>query len=120
MPNLTRRNTKLSPVKLWKLDDKPLFFGRTEGHVQVDDEKMSRKHFVIVMKDGACVIQDLKSKNGTFVNGQRITETVLNLWDTIQAGRTTFVFEQGLSTIIKILEKELQSLEHKINELGSL
>ncbi len=119
MPNLTQRTTKRSPVRLWKLDEKSLFFGRGEGvHVKVEDQKMSRKHFVIVKKHGAYVIQDLKSKNGTFVNGHRVTLAVLKPWDKIRAGRTTFVFEEGLSTIIRIMEKKQRRLSSFVRKLA--
>lgn len=36
------------------------------------DAGVSRQHAIIALKDGVCVIEDLESANGTFVNGQRV------------------------------------------------
>ena len=50
------------------------------------DEKVSRKHAKIFTHDGKIVIEDLASKNGTFVNGARIRTTELNEGDEIVIG----------------------------------
>ncbi|MDQ3299042.1 MAG: sigma 54-interacting transcriptional regulator [Myxococcota bacterium] len=56
----------------------------------VDDDRMSRDHATVRFDKGAWVITDLASRNGTFVNGLRITgevrrqgNTVLRLGHTI-------------------------------------
>ncbi len=53
---------------------------------------VSRKHFKISFRDYTFTIEDLGSSNGTFVNGARISKTVLNHGDVIEFGevRTTF------------------------------
>jgi len=40
----------------------------------VDATSVSRRHALIVVSDGVARIEDLGSKNGTFVNGRRIEE----------------------------------------------
>jgi pSer/pThr/pTyr-binding forkhead associated (FHA) protein len=48
--------------------------GRAEGSaVRIDSPRVSRRHARIVVSGGAGSIEDLGSKNGTFVKGQRIT-----------------------------------------------
>ena len=60
-----------------------------EGEVVIDADAavVSRRHAEIRLSDGQYAITDLKSFNGTLVNGQRITETVaLFDGDQIQLG----------------------------------
>ena len=53
--------------------DQSIIVGRSSVcEVYIDDDNISRQHFVICDQDGAFYIQDLNSKNGTFVNGQKI------------------------------------------------
>jgi len=55
------------------------------------DPRLSARHFSIVWQDSRLRIRDLGSTNGTFVNGSRIIEAVLNDGDRIQAGTSIFV-----------------------------
>lgn len=55
--------------------------------VRLDGRKVSRRHLRIENRpDGAVVLFDAGSHNGTFVNGQRVNETALAQGDTVQAG----------------------------------
>lgn len=57
----------------WTLAKPATSIGRWEDNdVVVDDRWVSRHHAQIRREDEGYVIQDLGSKNGTFVNGQRI------------------------------------------------
>jgi hypothetical protein len=50
-----------------------VYVGRSpENHIQMKDKFISRKHIKISMKGNKYFVEDLKSKNGTFVNGQQI------------------------------------------------
>jgi len=55
------------------------------------DPRMSARHFAVACDEGQCLVRDLGSTNGTFVNGARIAETVLADGDRIEAGGSTFV-----------------------------
>jgi hypothetical protein len=70
-----------------------LKFGRTEwaDYAIPLDGQMSKIHFVLEATAAGCEVEDLKSSNGTWVNGQRIAKrTALNDGDEIRAGQTTF------------------------------
>ncbi len=54
------------------------------------DERLSRVHFVVKTDEVACFLADHSSRNGTFVNGVRITECMLRDGDRIYAGVTDF------------------------------
>ncbi len=65
-----------------------LIVGRSDiCDVYMDDEKMSRQHFVIYDRPEGFVIEDLHTTNGTLVNGRRIEKNIkLENGDRISAG----------------------------------
>lgn len=80
----------------YPLGKRPLVFGRDEGlSAQVLDELVSRKHLQIRLdeKSGRFLALDMKSANGVFVNGRKITgETELNEGDEIEIGKSKIMF----------------------------
>lgn len=64
-----------------------------------DDPLLSRQHCLIEITNSGIKAIDLKSRNGTFVSGQRIGEKILNLHDEIRVGSHVFqiVPQQNLS-----------------------
>ena len=112
MPYLAHKDRDGSVIEFWNLHEGPTTVGRgDESNAKVDDEKLSRKHFVISERPGGFTLQDLGSKNGTLVNGQPATELVLKPNDRIQAGGSTFVFMEGLTTISVKIEKDMKDLD---------
>lgn len=68
--------------------------GRGGPGVVIDDPEMSRRHAVIRDRGGRLEIEDLGSRNGTWVNGTRIAApTPLDGGDTVKLGETTFEIE---------------------------
>ena len=77
-----------------EIGERPLTIGRSgDADVMVLDEKVSRLHCGIGIDDGEVVIKDLQSKNGTFVNEERIERQALEPGDRIRIGSSVFVFE---------------------------
>lgn len=112
MPCLMLRKTDGTIVQQWNLREHPLTVGRgAEADAQVDDHEMSRLHFVIQPRGNFYVIVDQESKNGTELNGQRITEVALKAGDWIRAGQSVFVYDEGLSTVIRRMEEEDQQFD---------
>jgi len=63
--------------------------GREVGcRVKLSDPETSRRHAKIKIENGAPHLYDLASTNGTFVNGQRITDAVLGDNDVVRIGNT--------------------------------
>ncbi|HYE88302.1 MAG TPA: HD domain-containing phosphohydrolase [Vicinamibacterales bacterium] len=63
--------------------------GRLKGcDMVVDDEAASRRHCTITGRDTVCVVTDLQSANGTFVNEKRIAAVELQRGDNIRIGST--------------------------------
>ena len=88
---------KLGIPKDIELTGEPLTIGRSrEADIPLLDDKVSRAHCGIRLSDGEFYLKDLKSRNGVFVNGQRVEDTIkLKPGDRIQIGSTVFVFEEA-------------------------
>jgi DNA-binding winged helix-turn-helix (wHTH) protein len=44
-----------------------------DGATRIDSSSVSRRHALVVIEDGAATLEDLGSKNGTFLRGKRIS-----------------------------------------------
>lgn len=88
---------KLGIPKDIELTGEPLSIGRSrEADIPLLDDKVSRVHCGIRLSDGEFYLKDLKSRNGVFVNGQRVEDTAkLKAGDRIQVGSTVFVLESA-------------------------
>lgn len=86
---------KLGIAKDIELTGEPLSIGRSrEADIPLLDDRVSRVHCGIRLSDGEFYLKDLKSRNGTFVNGQRVEDTVkIKPGDRIQVGSTLFVLD---------------------------
>ncbi|HEX2233462.1 MAG TPA: MMPL family transporter [Thermoleophilaceae bacterium] len=77
----------------------PLVIGRRadgEGRLG-DDSELSREHARLTESGGRLLIEDLGSRNGTFVNGRQISQpTELSDGDTVSLGATTFTVKRSL------------------------
>jgi DNA-binding winged helix-turn-helix (wHTH) protein len=61
-----------------------------DGAAWIESPTVSRRHARILVEAGQAVLEDLGSKNGTFVGGERIsTPTVLAHGDVIRLGRVS-------------------------------
>jgi pSer/pThr/pTyr-binding forkhead associated (FHA) protein len=58
----------------------------------LDDVTVSRKHAVIVERDGGFVVEDQGSLNGTFVNRKRVESAQLEDGDELQIGKYRLTF----------------------------
>ena len=67
---------------------------RLENDLVIDDPRVSRNHAQLRASHGHYVLQDLSSTGGTFVNGSRVSETILYPNDTISLGGMTLTFQQ--------------------------
>lgn len=60
--------------------------------ILIEDSSVSRKHAAIERKDGRFILEDLKSTNGTFINGESVDVRILNHGDKIRVGNTVLQF----------------------------
>jgi hypothetical protein len=78
-------------------DSVAVTFGRTEKsrYVIPEDIHLSSAHFSLQCRGEKCVIRDLASTNGTFVNGGRITEAEIGIGAVVSAGSCAFRLAPG-------------------------
>jgi pSer/pThr/pTyr-binding forkhead associated (FHA) protein len=84
-----------SRAERWEIDEEPVVVGRSvQAKVNIGDEGVSRRHFLILRDGEDYVIKDLNSRNGTWLDGRRVFAEKLHHDDRILAGRTLFLFAE--------------------------
>jgi len=73
--------------------------GRVEDNTfQIAEASVSSHHCEILLRGSDVVIKDLNSTNGTFVNGEKISESVLKPGQTLRLGQVEMRLEaEGVS-----------------------
>ena len=76
--------------RMYRVTKDEIVLGRgIQSDILVDDDGVSRYHAKIVLRGEKRVLVDLDSTNGTFLNGAKAKEAVLQEGDKIQMGRAT-------------------------------
>ncbi len=79
---------------VYEITRENLLVGRDlDATIQVADQGVSRRHAEIIRVGELCLLKDCGSRNGTFINDDKVTERVLREGDRIRVGNTIFVFE---------------------------
>lgn len=66
----------------------------TDSHLYLPEDRFfSRHHCLLEISPPHCLLRDLGSTNGTFVNGRRVSEATLKNGDKIQGGETVLLVE---------------------------
>jgi signal transduction histidine kinase/CheY-like chemotaxis protein len=90
-----------------------VLLGRATAGLAIDDDGVSRRHAEVTRRpDGSYQIRDLGSRNGTYVNGVRITEAELSIGDRVAIGGQT-VLQLGIRDRLedqRIAAQKLQAL----------
>jgi pSer/pThr/pTyr-binding forkhead associated (FHA) protein len=75
------------------LDSERTVAGRSpDADIFLDDVTVSRKHAVLVQRDGRWLVEDQGSLNGTFVNRKRVDMAQLDDGDELQIGKYRMTF----------------------------
>jgi DNA-binding winged helix-turn-helix (wHTH) protein len=84
----------LSGEHEWLLAEGSNLIGRDRDcAIRIDSATLSRHHARIVVLNGDATVEDLDSKNGTQVNGRRVSQPVpLEDGDELQVGSATMVY----------------------------
>lgn len=82
------------PRSPFPLNKDQIFIGReVRCDVMLNNDSVSRRHAEVVRMAEGWLIRDLGSRNGTYVNGQRVEEYVLQEGDLITIGDINLNFE---------------------------
>jgi pSer/pThr/pTyr-binding forkhead associated (FHA) protein len=112
--------------KLIQIKDEKFLIGRSEScQLRPKSESISRKHCVIVLKEGRVLLLDLKSRNGTFVNEKQLSPDkakILKSGDRLRCGQLEFEVLIEVS-IANTKQPEVQSVKEaagRMTEQSSL
>ena len=87
-------------VRIFPLTQSTINIGRrTDNHLIIDDKRISRVHAQLRAIKSRYVIFDLDSRGGTFVNDQRIHQSILYPGDVISLAGVPLVFGQEESRL---------------------
>lgn len=91
-----------------------LSIGRDASNdIILNDKMVSRKHAQLqITGDGLVIIKDLGSSNGTFINGNKISEQVLNAGDIVKCGSSFLNWSHLLN--------ENQNNDYSLNQKSDL
>lgn len=85
--------------RTYEAPNETIVIGRSSESVHLSDSSSSRRHAEIRPSNGHWVLTDLKSSNGTYLNGQRVLQPAkLKHGDQIKIGATLLVFH-GLEDV---------------------
>lgn len=104
MPTLIVKSPR---ERVFPLEVHRVTIGRSPSNIlQIDDDKVSRRHCRIDREGDALFIQDLRSANGTLINGKLTRDRQeLKDKDEIKLGNTTILFTlKGADEISSIAE----------------
>ncbi len=107
------------------ISSEKFLIGRSEScQLRPKSESVSRKHCIIVLKENRVLIQDLKSRNGTYVNDTRLPSDrakVLSGGDQLRIGKLKFevVIEHGLQAAKKPEVADVGDAAARTVEAGS-
>ncbi len=74
--------------------------------IVIKDFGVSRKHAKVIADGDRCRLIDLKSKNGTHVNGVPVLEAFLNDGDQIMLGKFLLRFQRTLEEVVELDEEK--------------
>ncbi|GIW71654.1 MAG: hypothetical protein KatS3mg102_1196 [Planctomycetota bacterium] len=79
---------------VFEIGEAPLIIGRDDrAEIQILDQGVSRRHAELFRVGEMHFIRDLGSRNGTFVNEERVREELLRDGDELRIGSTVLIFE---------------------------
>ncbi len=111
--------------KLISVNHDKFLIGRSdECHIRPKSESISRRHCAFVRKDGRILLIDLKSRNGTYVNDQKLDPSkakILKNGDHIKVGKLEFiaVIEAGVSNVKKSEVKDVKEAAARTAAAGA-
>ena len=91
-------------IRHWELGSDPIVIGRGDiAGACVEDDALSWAHFLITREGSEFCLIDLKSRNGTWIDGERVLAGKLRSNTTISAGDSLFFFSETAITTPAIL-----------------
>ncbi len=89
-------HTETTPIEIGEF----LTLGReSTNQVEISDPFVSSRHARIEKKDPGFLLRDLRSRNGTFLNGNQVSEVFLKPGDRLRLGEREFLFQDEVPNL---------------------
>jgi hypothetical protein len=86
--------TKHTTKRVFPFYAKMIIGRHSTNDIPLPDRTVSKRHAVIGRVRGQAVVKDLDSRNGTFVNGQKVEKAILSCGDRLKVGSVMLRFFQ--------------------------
>jgi predicted component of type VI protein secretion system len=86
--------TQLTKKKVFPFYAKMIIGRHSTNDIPLPDRTVSKRHAVIGRVRGQAVVKDLDSRNGTYVNGQKVEKAILACGDRLKIGSVMLRFFQ--------------------------
>lgn len=87
-----------------------LTIGRqSTNDIALPDRTISKRHAIVGRVKGQTVVKDLGSRNGTFVNGEKVEKSILLSGDRLKVGSVSLRYFQEEGSDIKLAESDTDS-----------
>jgi len=118
-PKLTITRPDL-PESTFNLEQEYTHVGRAQGNeICLPYPSISNRHCIFIHSGPDIVLRDLNSSNGTYVNGEIISEAILRPGDSVQCGVVFMKFEPGVKRP-KLKPSDTSSLGSSKEPMGQL
>jgi pSer/pThr/pTyr-binding forkhead associated (FHA) protein len=109
--------SKKNEPQFFELNRRITYVGRSAiNDVQIKDRYVSREHLLLRKLENKLLVMDLRSQNGTFLNGNRIrsgTEVEVKEGDSIVVGMSMICLgEKGSDEAIALIRSVYSSMKH--------
>ena len=104
--------------QVFPLDQEVINIGRSlENHLVIDDASVSRAHAQLIAIKNHFMVFDQNSTGGTFVNGKRISRTVLNSGDIISLAAVSMLYVEDSPGLLSKSWEQTRPLGQDISEI---
>lgn len=80
------------------LTEEKITIGRlADNTLQISDDSVSSHHAELVLENGEYHLHDLGSTNGTFINGEAVTDAILKDGDQLRIGKIDTIFSEDVA-----------------------
>ncbi len=101
--------------RIFPLESRVTIGRATENDIHLTEHSVSRQHAVVYLTEGAPIVEDLESSNGTFVNEEQVKKAVLKSGDALRVGKVTLRFLQE-----EVVEKQIDIKDTQVFELTDI
>jgi hypothetical protein len=83
-----------------------------ENDIRLNHSTVSRQHTLVFLENGQVFVEDMKSRNGTYLNGERVERALLSSGDIVWVGDVALRFLQEHDQDVIDVGSETQELSH--------